>query len=299
MDLPPLDADDLHNILSLLSRLAVSNDPVAARKRQLAEGLAHLIAADVWIWMHGRTHLPKPSPGGSMLDGGWKDERQKTSLLSALADDDWHNLRLGRLSESLDGRKEAPLAPPPSSAVRPRAHFTRTRRELLSDDEWYGSAHCIARQTPAGLDDFVLSAYPLDGGAWSTLAFWRSRGALPFGNRDRHVVHLVASEIDGLHRLEDDATTVPPGPDPGHLSPRQHQVLQLLLAGDANKQIARKLRISQHTVSDYVKALHARFRVHSRSQLLARFVNASAGGEWNKTSAFREIVRPPDRRTPP
>ncbi len=56
------------------------------------------------------------------------------------------------------------------------------------------------------------------------------------------------------------------------LSPRQRETLELLLAGFSEKQIAANLRLSRHTVHDYVKALHRRFQVCTRSELLARWV---------------------------
>lgn len=56
------------------------------------------------------------------------------------------------------------------------------------------------------------------------------------------------------------------------LSPRLRQTLDRLLAGDSEKQIAVRLRISPHTVHVYAKQLHKRFGVASRGELLARFV---------------------------
>ena len=56
------------------------------------------------------------------------------------------------------------------------------------------------------------------------------------------------------------------------LGPRLQQTLQLLLAGDGEKQIAAKLGISRHTVHDYVKAIYRRFGVCSRAELLALWV---------------------------
>jgi DNA-binding CsgD family transcriptional regulator len=53
---------------------------------------------------------------------------------------------------------------------------------------------------------------------------------------------------------------------------RQRQTLELLLAGDAEKQIAARLSISRHTVHVYVKSLYKRFGVSSRGELLARWV---------------------------
>jgi DNA-binding CsgD family transcriptional regulator len=65
-----------------------------------------------------------------------------------------------------------------------------------------------------------------------------------------------------------DSTPVPT--NVAELSPRQEQTLQYLLGGDSEKQVARKLKLSQHTVHVYVKALYRRFGVSSRAELLAR-----------------------------
>jgi DNA-binding CsgD family transcriptional regulator len=56
------------------------------------------------------------------------------------------------------------------------------------------------------------------------------------------------------------------------LSRRQRQTLELLLSGNAEKQIAAHLSISRHTVHVYVKSLYKRFGVSSRGELLARWV---------------------------
>lgn len=56
------------------------------------------------------------------------------------------------------------------------------------------------------------------------------------------------------------------------LSRRQRQTLELLLTGNAEKQIAAQLSISRHTVHVYVKSLYKRFGVNSRPELLAKWV---------------------------
>jgi DNA-binding CsgD family transcriptional regulator len=48
------------------------------------------------------------------------------------------------------------------------------------------------------------------------------------------------------------------------------QVLALLAEGHSEKQVAAMLKISPHTVHDYVKMLHHRLDVSSRGELLAR-----------------------------
>jgi DNA-binding CsgD family transcriptional regulator len=56
------------------------------------------------------------------------------------------------------------------------------------------------------------------------------------------------------------------------------QTLERLLAGDSEKQIARHLAVSPHTVHVYVKALYKRFGVCSRGELFARFVARGPAG---------------------
>ena len=59
------------------------------------------------------------------------------------------------------------------------------------------------------------------------------------------------------------------------LSPRLRAVLERLLEGHAEKQIAFDLELSPHTVHDYVKALYKKFGVASRAELLALVLTAT------------------------
>jgi DNA-binding CsgD family transcriptional regulator len=56
------------------------------------------------------------------------------------------------------------------------------------------------------------------------------------------------------------------------LSPRMRQTLERLIAGDSEKQIAGRLKVSQNTVHVYVKQLYKRFGASSRGELLSRFI---------------------------
>jgi DNA-binding CsgD family transcriptional regulator len=95
-------------------------------------------------------------------------------------------------------------------------------------------------------------------------------------DRRRRLVAMFCTMI-GEHALNGDAKKIPPNASsaisPGQLlSPRERQTLELLLAGNAEKQIAAQLEISRHTVHVYVKSLYKRFGVNSRSELLAKWV---------------------------
>ena len=60
------------------------------------------------------------------------------------------------------------------------------------------------------------------------------------------------------------------------ISPRMRQTLERLLAGDSEKQVAQRLRLSPHTVHIYVKALYRHFDVSSRGELLAKRLGETA-----------------------
>ena len=54
------------------------------------------------------------------------------------------------------------------------------------------------------------------------------------------------------------------------LTPREHEVAQLLVRGASNEEIARALWISRYTVKDHVKAVYAKLRVGGRAELTAK-----------------------------
>ena len=56
------------------------------------------------------------------------------------------------------------------------------------------------------------------------------------------------------------------------LQPRLRKVMQHLLEGDGEKQVAAKLNLSRHTVHEYVKMLYHQLGVSSRSELLSQWV---------------------------
>ena len=53
------------------------------------------------------------------------------------------------------------------------------------------------------------------------------------------------------------------------LTPREHQVLELLAAGRRTKEIAGQLRISGETVDAHVKSMYFKLKVHGRTAIVA------------------------------
>ena len=97
-------------------------------------------------------------------------------------------------------------------------------------------------------------------------------GLPPFTPRDAAVVHLVHGAVDWLYRpyLDGAAGGLAGVPD------REREALHGLLAGESEKQLARRLGRSPHTVHSWVKNLYRRFGVTSRAELLALFLDRRA-----------------------
>ncbi|HZN69415.1 MAG TPA: helix-turn-helix transcriptional regulator [Tepidisphaeraceae bacterium] len=114
----------------------------------------------------------------------------------------------------------------------------------------------------------ILSQYALPhAGVVDQLGLHRTWSQPPFSPAEHKLVRLFHVELgrlwkkDAIRRAKDPTSALPP---------RLTQTLNELLAGSSEKQIAQKLELSPHTVHNYVKALHQRFGVSSRGELLAR-----------------------------
>lgn len=76
-------------------------------------------------------------------------------------------------------------------------------------------------------------------------------------------------------------------PVPSSLKPAQLRVLELLLKGLLEKQVAEQLGISPHTVHNHAREIYRAYRVHSRTELLLQALphpiadKAKVGGEFH------------------
>jgi len=119
-----------------------------------------------------------------------------------------------------------------------------------------------------GGQSFILSQYPLPHiGAVDQLGLHRTSGEKKFSRAEHRLVHLLHVELGRLWRKDALEKAKDPTKD---LPPRLSQTLHELLQGASEKQIAMKLDLSRHTIHNYVKALHQRFQVSSRGELLAK-----------------------------
>jgi len=146
-------------------------------------------------------------------------------------------------------------------------HLTR-RRDQITDDEAFESSPAFQLWKAADIGSLIISHRPLDDQSSSALGLYRRHGRPKFSPRESRIAHIVLTEVPWLHELgwpEDRGGEVP------KLSKRQRLALNLLLQGQSRKEIAGHMKISIHTLHEYVNAIYDTFRVHSRAELMKRF----------------------------
>jgi DNA-binding CsgD family transcriptional regulator len=84
-----------------------------------------------------------------------------------------------------------------------------------------------------------------------------------FEGQDRFSEEETASCGNAVRDLEFDL---------GKFSTAECRVLELLLDGLSEKEIAAQLHLSQHTIHNHVRAIYRITDVHTRAELLARFI---------------------------
>ena len=106
------------------------------------------------------------------------------------------------------------------------------------------------------------------------IMLWRADGS-GFSERDRLLLAMVRPHLVAIR----DATFKREG-EPPPLTSRQRQLVSLIAAGLTNRQIARHLGLSEHTVRKHVENIFERLQVNSRTAAVTRAfpANTSADG---------------------
>lgn len=146
---------------------------------------------------------------------------------------------------------------------------TLTRREAVADLDWQASPQHRELRHPLNLGSTLyikIHAQLIDRTTIVTLI--REKGAPEFTERDAYLADLCLSEMAWPFTADMSFTD----PRVEGLQPRLKKVMKHLLEGDSEKQVALKLKLSPHTVHEYVKNLYAELGVCSRGELLAQFV---------------------------
>lgn len=144
--------------------------------------------------------------------------------------------------------------------------YTATNSEIVERKVWNGSMWINEYVRPARIDHFLCSMRVVGKSAGIGVGFMRAARDRPFSTEDRELLHLVHL---GVGQFYD------PDSPRSRLAPRMRETLDVLLTGATDKEIAAQLRISPHTVRQYVKMLLRAYNVTNRSQLIARALRDS------------------------
>jgi len=144
------------------------------------------------------------------------------------------------------------------------AALTVRRRELIVDGSWYDDPFFEEHYRTCGLDDAVFSARPIRPGRVCRVSVVRAKGERPFSEEERNAVEFFHEQLAHL-----DQRTPRRRGDP-RLTPRERDVLDALLRGSSEKQVAAELGMSPQTVHGRVKSIYLAYGVTSRSELLVK-----------------------------
>ena len=246
-----LDEVDVRDMVRLIGEVAVLPGEHAEKKRFLMEGLCKLVGADMWIWCLSCQQDPdKPQVCISFVKGGFTEEKF-VKFLEALE----HPGMVALASKFFLELKEQ------------KSHLTRDRVQIAGA-EALAKSSAMSAWKAADIGPTILSERPLNKNSSSTVGLYRRYGREEFSARESRIAHIVLTEIPWLHEQgwpEDRGVDVP------KLSRRQRLTLNLLILGQSQKQIASQMKLSTHTVQDYIKGVYRHFGVHSQAELMNRF----------------------------
>jgi DNA-binding CsgD family transcriptional regulator len=191
----------------------------------------------------------------STVDMGWENNDQRRAMF------EWMELQ----ARSGAPTGFFPLQKPVDD------HLIVSRDDVFSDRQWHNSIQFSEYLRRSELDHVLVSFHRIEEGDdhFCGLTIMRSLNEPRFSRRDKAFVAAVHGEIAPLVGRQLAAAHEPSAL---HLSPRLRQVLDCLLEGDGEKQIAVRLGLTPQTVNQYVKAVYRHFRVYSRGELLARWI---------------------------
>lgn len=243
-------ASDVVRILRIQAELQEMTGDFDASMHYALESTCRLLGAQVGAVAFAEQFNQQPGSKPRYLrawEGGWMGNAERAEYFRYLA-----------------GDHSADACVPKLAATRGKL-VTRYRQQLVPDNEWYKLENVNESRRAARVDHVLYSLYRTDekgnGIVFGLHRPWGDRRA--FGEQERTLLQLLHRAIVPQLCKRNEARAIP------ELTPRQQETLTLLLQGLPDKQIARQLRISIHTVHDHVKEIYRRLEVTSRPELLA------------------------------
>jgi DNA-binding CsgD family transcriptional regulator len=161
-----------------------------------------------------------------------------------------------------------------SSCAYPDKSGDLTTITTLSDFESTRQLHSSPMycewMKPQGLEHEMMVCLPRQAGLNLRLFFWRGRGR-DFADRDRDIAALLRPHLYRAYREQRRRHQQLP-----RLTDRQLQLLRLVADGYTNRQIGRRLSITEATVRKHLENIFDRIHVNSRTAAVARVFGDNA-----------------------
>jgi DNA-binding CsgD family transcriptional regulator len=236
-------------------------DDAIAWQHHLLAGLRRLTGARLGIISTLPTRRTSPTLASTTeAEGHWASDRVRDKWMG------W--LRNPQPGDAFRGNP-VPLLLTRFFAI-PGAALTRLRQEYISNRDWERLAFVNETLRPDEMVEGLLSRTPTAAAGQLILcALTHTTGDRPFPRFAGPVVHRVQEELATHYGRTLWFSTQP---SVSGLSRRKREVLDCLLDGDSEKQVALRLGIHSATVHDHVKRLYHHFGVSSRAELLAYFL---------------------------
>lgn len=249
---------DVRDVFRLVNECCeLGADPLAWRQH-MVERLTRLLNADIASYGEGVVVGDHGAPGWLQhtmaISFGWPNESDRAIHDGAYRDGmmeliPWFSAELYR------------------EFFYPSTRFTTVARPgMYTNCEWDRSEFFQQLLKPSHCNEWIFASHSDRRGASRGLVLLREPGAQPFEARHHRLLSLFFREHARYF-----GTKLAPYPAPSvlRLAPRLRDTLAGLVRGESEKEIARRLRISPHTVHEHVKRLHRNFGVSSRGELLA------------------------------
>jgi DNA-binding CsgD family transcriptional regulator len=155
--------------------------------------------------------------------------------------------------------------------------YVGTFSSMLPDSSWFETVMRPQFLKPMGWTDVLTSVWVIDRQRVVSLAAFSRDDPPPFTPADEALLSVMARATAPLIDRELFGPPAMHAPaimeQVNALTPRQQDVLQALLRGLSEKEVARELHRSQQTVHSHVKQIYRHFDVASRGELMAEFID--------------------------
>lgn len=247
---------DMRDVFRLVSECRELWADPSGWQEHLLRGACRLAGARVGVYAEAPDFPPdRPPRPVEVTTVGWPNKQAKL-----LFDE---SIKTGAIALHPDYR-------PMTQALCRRPRVTARLADVVDRQTWRNSITFTNYSRPMELDQHIVSLHRLT--TRSTVTLLKVRRGLndgTFSRRDWRIIDLLHAEVAPLI-----GTTLATSRHRSMhgLAPRLREVLDHLLAGESEKQIALRLRLSRPTINQYVGILYRHFGMASRGELLSYFV---------------------------